>query len=232
MSEEAAAIDPKAEGIDLTPAAQPAGQQRACAQGLPCRRPGYRDRLQPDRRHPPSPVRHPDRGDGARARRAGRLFEPGRDPARPHPRQGRALHRLGAPAARQAPDRLCDRRRHPSRRAVPARCSSGCSGPAAATGSTRRWSGSPTRPITSTIPALAWKRVKIQSRKPDVLGRLKALAAWRELEARLEEPAARPDHEGRDAGRRRRPSAGEPGGARPGARPLRRPGRATTSARG
>ena len=33
-------------------------------------------------------------------------------------------------------------------------------------------------------PALAWKRVKIQSRKPDVLGRLKALAAWRELEAR------------------------------------------------
>ena len=33
-------------------------------------------------------------------------------------------------------------------------------------------------------PALAWKRVKIQSRRPDVLGRLKALAAWRELEAR------------------------------------------------
>src|SRR5918997_4193042 len=33
-------------------------------------------------------------------------------------------------------------------------------------------------------PAQAWKRVKIQSRKPEVLGRLKALAAWRELEAR------------------------------------------------
>jgi len=33
-------------------------------------------------------------------------------------------------------------------------------------------------------PALAWKRVKIQSRKPEVLGRLKAVAAWRELEAR------------------------------------------------
>ena len=30
----------------------------------------------------------------------------------------------------------------------------------------------------------AWQRVKIQSRKPDVLGRLKALAAWREKEAR------------------------------------------------
>jgi len=33
-------------------------------------------------------------------------------------------------------------------------------------------------------PALAWKRVKIQTRRPDALGRLKALAAWRELEAR------------------------------------------------
>ena len=133
------------------PAAQPARQQRACAQGLPRRRPGYRDRLQPDRRHPASPVRHPDRGDGARARRAGRLFEPGREPARPQPRQGRALHRLGAPAARQAPDRLCDRRRHPSRRAVPADARAAASGPGAAPGSTRRWSGSPTRPITSTI---------------------------------------------------------------------------------
>ena len=51
----------------------------------------------------------------------------------------------------QPPDRLCDRRRHPSRRAVSARCSSGCGGPAAAHGSTRRWSGSPTPPITTTI---------------------------------------------------------------------------------
>jgi len=33
-------------------------------------------------------------------------------------------------------------------------------------------------------PALAWRRVRIPSRKPEVLGRLKALAAWRELEAR------------------------------------------------
>jgi ribonuclease D len=33
-------------------------------------------------------------------------------------------------------------------------------------------------------PAEAWKRVRIQSRKADVLGRLKALAAWREIEAR------------------------------------------------
>lgn len=33
-------------------------------------------------------------------------------------------------------------------------------------------------------PEEAWKRVKIASKKPEVLGRLKALAAWREYEAR------------------------------------------------
>ena len=32
-------------------------------------------------------------------------------------------------------------------------------------------------------PAESWKRVRIQSRKPEVLGRLKAIAAWREREA-------------------------------------------------
>lgn len=33
-------------------------------------------------------------------------------------------------------------------------------------------------------PDDAWQRVKIQSKKPDVLGRLRAIAAWREREAR------------------------------------------------
>jgi ribonuclease D len=33
-------------------------------------------------------------------------------------------------------------------------------------------------------PSLAWKRVRVPSRKPEVLGRLKAVAAWREIEAR------------------------------------------------
>ena len=32
-------------------------------------------------------------------------------------------------------------------------------------------------------PDLAWQRVRVSSRKPEVLGRLKALARWRELEA-------------------------------------------------
>ncbi|MGI4733195.1 MAG: ribonuclease D [Janthinobacterium lividum] len=36
-------------------------------------------------------------------------------------------------------------------------------------------------------PDEAWKRVRVPSRKPDVLGRLKALARWRELEARAKD---------------------------------------------
>jgi len=36
----------------------------------------------------------------------------------------------------------------------------------------------------SVDPDKAWHRIKIPSRKPDVLGRLRALAAWREREAR------------------------------------------------
>jgi len=36
----------------------------------------------------------------------------------------------------------------------------------------------------SVDPGEAWKRVRISSRKAEVLGRLKALAGWRELEAR------------------------------------------------
>jgi ribonuclease D len=32
-------------------------------------------------------------------------------------------------------------------------------------------------------PEMAWRRIKLQSRKADVLGRLKALGAWREREA-------------------------------------------------
>jgi ribonuclease D len=34
-----------------------------------------------------------------------------------------------------------------------------------------------------TLPEDAWQRIRIASRKPEVLGRLKALAAWREREA-------------------------------------------------
>lgn len=36
----------------------------------------------------------------------------------------------------------------------------------------------------SNDPAQAWKKIRIPSRKAEVLGRLKALAAWREIEAR------------------------------------------------
>ncbi len=36
-------------------------------------------------------------------------------------------------------------------------------------------------------PEQAWRRVRIPSRKPDVLGRLKALARWREMEAQAKD---------------------------------------------
>ena len=36
-------------------------------------------------------------------------------------------------------------------------------------------------------PDAAWKRVRVSSRKPEVLGRLKALAKWRELEAQAKD---------------------------------------------
>lgn len=36
-------------------------------------------------------------------------------------------------------------------------------------------------------PDLAWKRVRISGRRPDVLGRLKAIARWREVEARAKD---------------------------------------------
>jgi ribonuclease D len=42
--------------------------------------------------------------------------------------------------------------------------------------------GDPSNYVTE--PGDAWKRVKIASRKPEVLGRLRALAGWREHEAR------------------------------------------------
>jgi len=36
----------------------------------------------------------------------------------------------------------------------------------------------------ANLPELAWQRIRLPSRKPEVLGRLKAIAAWREREAR------------------------------------------------
>ncbi len=36
----------------------------------------------------------------------------------------------------------------------------------------------------ANVPELAWTRIRLPSRKPEVLGRLKAIAAWREREAR------------------------------------------------
>jgi ribonuclease D len=96
--------------------------------------------------------------------------------------KGAAL-RLGAAAAGQAPDRLCDRRRHSPRHALSEDAAAPPQRPAAARGSTRRWSGSATPATMPTIrPGV--EKGAVQSRKPEVLGRLKAAAAWREIEAR------------------------------------------------
>ena len=68
-------------------------------------------------------------------------------------------------------------------RDLPAACWSGCARPGAAHGSTRKWNGSATRAITPTTPKRPGGACGSPGRKPDVLGRLKALARWREIEA-------------------------------------------------
>ena len=64
-------------------------------------------------------------------------------------------------------------------------------------------------------PEDAWKRLKLPSRNPAVLGRLKALAGLARDRGAVEEPAARPDHQGRHAERDRAPSAQDAGRPRP-----------------
>ena len=80
-------------------------------------------------------------------------------------------------------------------------------------------------------PEDAWKRLKLPSRNPAVLGRLKALAGVARDRGAVEEPAARADHQGRHAGRDRLPPAQDAGGPRPGPRAVAPAGGTTTSAR-
>ena len=67
-------------------------------------------------------------------------------------------------------------------------------------------------------PDLAWKRVRVSGRKPEVLGRLKALARWRELEGTGQGSAARSHRQGRDAGRHRGSPAAQASRPRQGSR--------------
>ena len=230
-SEEAAAIDPKAEGIDLTPLLNLLVNNEHVLKVFHA---GGQDieiifNLTGGTPHPLF-----DTQVAAMALGLGEQVgypEPGREPARPQPRQGRALHRLGAPAARQAPDRLCDRRRHPSRRALPQDAR------AAAADRPRRLArpgdGAARRP--GQLHQRSGARLEA-GQDPDPARRRARPAEGARRLARdrgaRQESAARPDHEGRDAGRRRRASAGEPGGARPRCAASRRPGAATISARG
>ena len=221
-ADEAAAIDPKAEGIDLKPLLDLLVEQRRRAQGLPRRRPGSRDHPQPHRQEPLPAVRHPDRGDGARARRADRLLEPGRD-------------RCSATASTRA-------------RASP----TGAGGRSTSARSIMRSPTSPTSPpifprmveklrktgrgawLDEEMERLAdpssfafaargaWKRLKLPSRNPAVLGRLKALAAWRETEARSKNLPRGRIIKDDTLNEIVAPSAQDPGGPRPGSRPFRR----------
>ena len=82
-SEEAAAIDPKAEGIDLTPLMNLLVNNEHVLKVFHAGGQDIEIVFNLTGGTPASPVRHPGRGDGARARRAGRLPESGREPARP-----------------------------------------------------------------------------------------------------------------------------------------------------
>ena len=64
-SDEAAAIDPMADGLDMKPLLDLLVENRRRAQDFPRRRAGSRNRPQSDRQDPGAVVRHPDRGHGA-----------------------------------------------------------------------------------------------------------------------------------------------------------------------
>ncbi len=146
-------------------------------------------------------------------------------------RQGRALHRLEPPPADRPADRICHRRRHLSLQDLPAdpqetdqdrarRLARRRDGKARRSGELPQRSG----------PGLAADpRAVAQSggaRPAEGAGRLaRARGAGQEHPART-------DHARRNAGRHRQPSAQDPGRSRQGARPVRRPGATTISAGG
>ena len=71
-------------------------------------------------------------------------------------------------------------------------------------------------------PEDAWKRLKLPSRNPAVLGRLKALAAWRETEARSKNLPRGRIIKDDTLNEIVAPSAQDAGRSRPGARPVGR----------
>ena len=119
-TEEAAAIDPLAEGIDLTALLDlmcdnedvlkvfhAGGQDVEIVYNLTGKTP-----------HPIFDTQIAI--DGDQPVRTDRLCQPRRKLARHHGRQGRALHRLEPPPADRAADRIRDRRRHPPGGDLPA----------------------------------------------------------------------------------------------------------------
>jgi ribonuclease D len=151
---------------------------------FPRRRAGYRDHLQSDRQHAASVVRHADRGDGARgwASRSGTRIWSRACSASISTKGARFTDWARRPLDARQIDyaigdvthlatlfpRMLERLRETGRGA---------------------WLDQEMERLADPAnylndPGEAWKRVKIASRKADVLGRLKVLAAWREIEAR------------------------------------------------
>ena len=151
--------------------------------------------------------------------------------ARPQPRQGRALHRLEPPPARQAPDRLCDRRRHPSRDDLPAHAREAEEDRPRRLA--RRGDGAARRPVELRLRARGCVEAP-EAPEPQSGGARPPEGARRVARDRgaAQEHAARPDREGRHARRARQPSAEDAGRSRARCAGCRPAGGPTTSARG
>lgn len=182
-SEHAAAIDPMAKDMDLAPLLDLLVGNEDMLKVFHAAWAGCRDHLQPDRQDPAPDLRYADRPDGARSGRTGRLFESGRGVGRRPARQGRALHRLELrPLDKRQIDYAIGDVTHlakifPMMLKKLVKTGRG------------HWLDEEMEKLAdpsnySVDPDQAWHRIKIPSRKPDVLGRLQALAAWREREAR------------------------------------------------
>ena len=166
--EEAAAIDPLATGIDLTPMLDLLLQQRGRAQGLPRRRAGRRDHLQPHRAHAAPDLRHPDRDDGGRA-------SPSRSAIRTWSKAGWACRSTRARALPTGARRPLTERQieyaigdvtHLAK-IFPKPAQEADRRPGAAHGSTTRWKSSPIRRTTRNDLGTAWHRITAPSRKPE-----------------------------------------------------------------
>ncbi|KAI1690853.1 HRDC domain-containing protein [Ditylenchus destructor] len=178
---EAAAIDPMAEGIDLTPCSTCSSTMRTCSRSsMPAARIWKSSTISPATPRIRCSTPRSRRWRSARASRSA-IRTWSKNHLGDHRRKRGALHRLVAPSARQAPDRLCDRGRDPSLGNLPEDAAEAAQDRARRLA--RRGDGADPQnreKFFRNDPDQAGERIRISSPKAEVLGRLKALAAWRE----------------------------------------------------